>query len=1022
MPISVLLIEDDREHARALVDALVDPWLGWKAHVAPSLVQAQLWLRDHTPDIVLVCQHFSDGSAYDVLEHMGRVPAMIIVDAGADAQAAHAMRHGFADFAIRDPGCNYLLALPAQIEAVLEHSSSQRARRAAEAMLARQHRLLQAISRAQAVFIASSTPRAAFDALLHELMELTGSRFGLLGQVQRHQDGRPLLRLHSMADVDWDEAARERYMGGAQEGIVLDDLDSPPGQAMATEQPVIQNNNPAAAAEQGAGLPPGHPPIVSYMGLPILASGELVAVVGLANRPGGYSATDVQFLQPLLSTIGQLELARRAELARRQVEEQLARTSELLADKTRALQSTLASVSQGITKVDGEGRIRVYNQRYLELLNLPEELLAREPRVEEVVRFQTERGDFGTGFQLIESKARDYVGAEYAAHGGKLTMPDSYVRRTVAGRFIEVRTRPLEDGGRVRTFTDVTDYLGALEALRESEARWRSLTQLSSDWYWEQDAEFRFVRLEGSPQNKMDLPDNQLYGLTRWELPNTFADDGQWRAHREQLAQRQVFRNFEIQRMSAAGEPIWVSISGEPIFNAEGEFTGYRGLARDITERKRAEAEIQRLAFYDELTKLPNRRLLLDRLERVATACEREGQHGALLFLDLDNSKGINDTMGHEWGDRLLVQVGDRLRASVRATDTVARLGGDEFVVVLAGLSSEETGAAVESEAVAQKVLQALNEPYDMDGSELHSTPSIGIALFRNREQPVNELLKRADLAMYQAKAQGRNTLCFFDPAMQAAATARSALEGDIRQGIQRNEFLLHYQPVVNATGQTMGAEALVRWQHPQRGMVPPGQFIPLAEQTGLILPLGQRVLHLACEQLARWNRDSATAAWTVAVNVSAQEFRHTEFVPQVLQALYTTGADPGRLKLELTESLLLTDVEESIVKMQVLRNLGVGFSLDDFGTGYSSLAYLKRLPLDQLKIDQSFVRDVLTDPNDAAIACTIVALAHSLGLDVVAEGVETEGQHDFLLRNGCQQFQGYLFGRPGPAEALQPG
>ncbi|KRC29097.1 EAL domain-containing protein [Acidovorax sp. Root219] len=1020
MPISVLLIEDDPEHARALVDALVDPWLGWRVEVAPSLAQAQAWLENHTPDILLVCQHFEDGSAYDVLERMGRIPALIIVDAGADAQAAHAMRHGFADFTIRDPGCNYLLALPAQIEAVLERSSSVRARRAAEAMLARQHRLLQAISRAQAVFIASSAPRAAFDALLHELMELTGSRFGLVGQVQRTAEGKPFLRMHSMTDVAWDEATRARYTRDAEEGQVFDDLDSLPGQAMLTEKPVVIND--AAGDSRSAGMPPGHPPVVSYLGLPILASGELVAVVGLANRPEGYTAADVQFLQPLLSTVGQLELARRAELARRQVEQELARTSALLAEKTRALQSTLASVSQGITNVDGEGRIRVYNQRYLELLNLPEELLAGEPRVEEVVRFQTERGDFGTGFQLIESKARDYVGAEYAAHGGKLTMPESYIRRTVAGRFIEVRTRPLEGGGRVRTFTDVTDYLGALEALRESEARWRSLTQLSSDWYWEQDAEFRFVRIEGSPQNKMDLPDSQLFGLTRWELPNTFADDGQWRAHREQLAQRQVFRNFEIQRMSAQGDPLWVSISGEPIFDAEGQFTGYRGLARDITERKRAEAEIQRLAFYDELTKLPNRRLLLDRLERVATACERDGQHGALLFLDLDNFKGINDTMGHEWGDRLLVQVGMRLRASVRATDTVARLGGDEFVVVLQGLSSEETGAAVESEAVAQKVLQALNEPYDMDGSELHSTPSIGIALFSDRQQPVNELLKRADLAMYQAKAQGRNTLCFFDPAMQAAATARSALEGDIRQGIQRNEFLLHYQPVVNATGQTMGAEALVRWQHPQRGMVPPGQFIPLAEQTGLILPLGQRVLHLACEQLARWNREPATQAWTVAVNVSAQEFRHTEFVPQVLQALYTTGADPGRLKLELTESLLLSDVEESIVKMQVLRNLGVGFSLDDFGTGYSSLSYLKRLPLDQLKIDQSFVRDVLTDPNDAAIACTIVALAHSLGLDVVAEGVETEGQHDFLLRNGCQQFQGYLFGRPGPAEALQPG
>ncbi len=1020
MPISVLLIEDDREHARALVEALVDPWRGWRVEVAPTLAQAQEWLRGHVPDLLLVSQHFSDGSAYDVLESMGRIPALIIVDAGADAQAAYAMRYGFSDFAIRDSDCNYLLALPAQIEAVLERSSSVRARRAAEAMLARQHRLLQAISRAQAVFIASSAPRAAFDALLHELMELTGSSCGLVGQVQRQADGRPFLRMHSMTGADWDAASHARHTGDAEEGMVFDNPDSLLGRAMVSEKPVVLNEATDGGAH--AGMPPGHPPVVSYLALPILASGALVAMVGLANRPGGYSAADVQFLQPLLNTIGQLELARRAELQRRTVEEELARTSALLAEKTRALQTTLASVSQGITKVDGEGRIRVYNQRYLELLDLPEELLAREPRVEEVVRFQTERGDFGTEFQLIESKARAYVGGEYAAHGGNLTMPDTYIRRTVTGRFIEVRTSPLEGGGRVRTFTDVTDYLGALEALRESEARWRSLTQLSSDWYWEQDAEFRFVRIEGNPKNKMDLPDDRLYGLTRWELPNTFADENQWRVHRVQLQARQVFRNFEMQRMAADGTPIWVSISGEPIFDAEGTFTGYRGLARDITERKHAEAEIQRLAFYDELTTLPNRRLLVDRLERAVAACARDGQYGALLFLDLDNFKGINDTMGHEWGDRLLVQVGTRIRASVRATDTVARLGGDEFVVVLQGLSSQETGAAVEAEAVAQKILQALNEPYDMDGSELHSTPSIGIALFRDQDQPVNELLKRADLAMYQAKSQGRNTLCFFDPAMQAAATARSALEGDIRQGIQRNEFLLHYQPVVNATGQILGAEALVRWQHPQRGMVPPIQFIPLAEQTGLILPLGQRVLYMACEQLARWTRESATHTWTVAVNVSAQEFRHTEFVPQVLQALHATGADPGRLKLELTESLLLHDVEESIVKMQVLRNLGVGFSLDDFGTGYSSLSYLKRLPLDQLKIDQSFVRDVLTDPNDAAIACTIVALAHSLGLDVVAEGVETEGQHDFLLRNGCKQFQGYLFGRPGPADALKPG
>lgn len=379
----------------------------------------------------------------------------------------------------------------------------------------------------------------------------------------------------------------------------------------------------------------------------------------------------------------------------------------------------------------------------------------------------------------------------------------------------------------MRTFTDVTDYLSTLEALRLSESRWRSLTHLSSDWYWEQDAQFRFVRLDGSPYNDAGVPDEMHYGRTRWELPNTFVSEGQWREHRRQLEAHEVFHDFEMQRLTEDGKPVWVSISGEPIFDGAGQFTGYRGLARDITERKLAEAEIQRLAFYDELTGLPNRRLLMDRLDRAANACAREGCHGALLFLDLDNFKGINDTMGHEWGDRLLVQVGGRIGACVRATDTVARLGGDEFVVVLQGLHAEVDVAAAEAEAVAQKVLAALNEPYVVQNSEVHSTPSIGIALFRGVQLPVQELLQRADLAMYQAKAQGRNTLCFFDPAMQAAASARSALEGDMRQGILRNEFLLHYQPVVDEAGKVLGAEALVRWNHPQRGMVPPGDFIP---------------------------------------------------------------------------------------------------------------------------------------------------------------------------------------------------
>ena len=1017
MPITVLLIDNDREHAQALVCALADPWLGWRVDVTSSVQAARERLRQQAVDIVVCTQQVDDGTAFDALETLHGVPALIVVRPGQEGHAAHAMRHGFADFAVQDPGLNYLLALPAQIEAVLERSTSARARRSAEAMLNRQHRLLQAISRAQAVFIASARPQAAFDALLEELMELTRSSFGMVGHVQRQPDRAPALHVHAMTDIRWDEAARMQTVRRSQDALVFDEPHSVIGAVLASEEPLITGD--AATDPRCQTVPPGLPTLRTCLCLPIHAAQDMVAMVVLANSHHGYAAEDVPFMQPLLNTVGQLEMARRAQEERRQLDAELLRTSALLREKSNALHATLASVSQGIVKVDADGKIRVYNQRYLELLELPEAFLANQPSHEDIVRFQTERGDFGMGFELIEATARAYVQAEYAAQGRGHSVPDSYVRRTRGGRYLEVRTCTMPDGGRVRTFTDVTDYLSTVEALRQSEARWRSLTHLSSDWYWEQDAQLRFVRLDGRSSDAVGVQDNSFYGRTRWELDNTFVNDRLWVEHRAQLQAREVFHDFEIQRQTPSGEMMCVSVSGEPFYDEQGQFAGYRGIARDITERKRAEAEIQRLAFYDELTGLPNRRLLTDRLERAVATSARDGKHGALLFLDLDNFKGINDTLGHEWGDQLLVQVAQRITASVRGSDTVARLGGDEFVLVLQDLHEDPTQAAVEAELVAQKVRLELNKPYALEGSVLHSTPSIGITLFRNQAQPVQELLKRADLAMYQAKAQGRNTLCFFDPAMQAAASARSAMEGDIRQGIERHEFLLHYQPVVNESGQVLGAEALVRWRHPQRGMVSPGEFIPLAEQTGLILPLGQQVLRMACTQLAHWHQQPATRFWTVAVNVSAQEFRHPDFVAQVWQALKETGAPPQQLKIELTESLLLHDVEDSIAKMQSLRQQGVGFSLDDFGTGYSSLSYLKRLPLDQLKIDQSFVRDVLTDPNDAAIACTIVALAQSLGLDVVAEGVETQGQREFLLRNGCQQFQGYLFGRPGPADLI---
>ena len=390
------------------------------------------------------------------------------------------------------------------------------------------------------------------------------------------------------------------------------------------------------------------------------------------------------------------------------------------------------------------------------------------------------------------------------------------------------------------------------------------------------------------------------------------------------------------------------------------------------------------------------------------------------MFIDLDNFKTLNDTMGHQKGDLLLQQVAARLAACVSKADTVARLGGDEFVVMLEDLSHDPQEAAAKAEAVGEQILAALSEPYLLGDYQHYSTCSIGITSFDHTHTNIGDLLKQADLAMYQAKMSGRNTICFFDPVMQAAVTASVALQSDLRRGLRESQFLLYYQPQVGRDGRMTGVEALLRWQHSERGLVPPAEFIPAAEEAGLILPLGQWALETACWQLAAWARRPETAALSIAVNVSVRQFRHPEFVDLVMAALKETRVSPHKLKLELTESLLADDMDITITKMAKLKAMGVTLSLDDFGMGYSSLSCLKRLPLDQLKIDRSFVEDILRDPNDAAIARTIIGLAQSLGLGVVAEGVETEAQRDFLSRHGCECYQGYLFCKPLPIGELE--
>ncbi len=454
--------------------------------------------------------------------------------------------------------------------------------------------------------------------------------------------------------------------------------------------------------------------------------------------------------------------------------------------------------------------------------------------------------------------------------------------------------------------------------------------------------------------------------------------------------------------------------------NQNGSVTNYVVTLIDITVKKAAEIEIERLAFYDPLTGLPNRRLLLDRLKPALVSSHRNGSKGAVLFIDMDNFKTLNDTLGHDLGDLLLKQVAGRLTACVREDDTVVRLGGDEFVVMLENLSGQIFEAATQAKTIGNKILNALNQDYRLNTYEYHSTPSIGITLIDGHEHSIEELLKQADIAMYQAKAAGRNALCFFDPQMQVSINSRVALETQLRTALAENQFILYYQPQVNHQHKIIRAEVLIRWQHPERGFVSPDDFIPLSEETGLILPIGQWVLETACAQIKIWESDVHSQHLQLAVNVSARQFHQTNFVAQVCQVLERSAINPNRLKLELTETLVLDNIEDTIHKMKTLRKIGVRFSMDDFGTGYSSLASLKKLPLDQIKIDQSFVRDIVTDPDDAVIVQTIIAMAHNLGMEVIAEGVETEAQRLFLEQHGCLLYQGYLFSKPIPLDEFE--
>jgi diguanylate cyclase (GGDEF)-like protein/PAS domain S-box-containing protein len=549
----------------------------------------------------------------------------------------------------------------------------------------------------------------------------------------------------------------------------------------------------------------------------------------------------------------------------------------------------------------------------------------------------------------------------------------------------------------------------AEDVVRENEGRFRGLTGLSSDMFWEQDEQYRFTALSGVDagkisQTRVDL----ILGKKRWEQDYTNMSADDWAKHIAILDARQPFRDLELSRSDESGKPIWMAISGEPIFDSSGAFRGYRGVGKDISERKLDEERIQFLANHDALTSLPNRVMFSEVLNLAIQNARRYNRNFAVLFIDLDRFKNINDTLGHDAGDKLLKEMATRLSETVRSSDSVARLGGDEFVVLV-----QEVSEPKQVDAVARKILTALVQPMVMQGQECRVTASIGICMYPSEAQDEHALMKNADIAMYRAKEDGKNNYKFYSEEINIHTFERLALETSLRRGLERNEFFLHYQAKLDLNTQKItGVEALIRWQHPDLGIVPPVQFIPLAEETGLIVPIGKWVLNTACAQNVAWQREGLPPL-SMAVNLSARQFADEDLVRDVAEALQSTGMKPELLELELTESMVIQNAERAGRVLAELKKMGLRLAIDDFGVGYSSLTHLKRFPIDTLKVDRSFIRDLPQDAEDKAITEAIIAMGKSLNLKVVAEGVETLEQQTFLHDHNCDEMQGFYFSKP---------
>ncbi|MEI6737302.1 MAG: EAL domain-containing protein [Pseudomonadota bacterium] len=669
-------------------------------------------------------------------------------------------------------------------------------------------------------------------------------------------------------------------------------------------------------------------------------------------------------------------------------------------------------LDSGVVIYGADDRIVFCNRRFREIYSEVADLLVPGVHYADIARAFYRRG-FESHTELNEE---DYVQFRLDYHRS----PDGRDYEFPLGPniWLLVSDRKTADGGVIGFRLDITARKLAEQALAASELRFKNLLQMSTDWYWEQDEQFRFTHISDGMARSVGINPDERYGKRRWEIAYLGITHEQMEEHRQRVEMHLPFRDFQYAYTVPSGKIWWVSASGEPVFDADGKFTGYRGVGTNITEKKRTETQVRQLAEYDFLTGLPNRMLLGSRFDFAVRQAKRSNDSIAIFFIDLDRFKNINDSLGHHIGDQILIECAKRLIRATRSTDTVSRLGGDEFVVLLPGVADANHIASV-----ADTLLHALSQPNTIEGHELTITPSIGITVWPSDGADLSTLIKHADVAMYHAKAQGRSQYSFFREEMNGRVNERLLIENALRRAIDRSELYLDYQPIFSIPDKrVIGAEALLRWRSEILGQMPPAKFIGIAEDSGLIMPIGEWVVTEACAQLARWRaiEGGGLDNFPITINVSGVQWK----TPRLLETLHTAlrlhDLTPADIELELTESALVSEGDNTRDLLERVGAAGFRLVIDDFGTGYSNLAYLKRFFITKLKIDQSFIRDITASAEDAAIVRGIIGLANSLGLRAVAEGVEYPAQLDFLLAAGCTEAQGYLLAKPMSALQFQ--